>query len=88
MTGEAKQYTMTDLCKITDRVIALIPADFEQYEEMVRDLTHFRRDLVYKSLGQLPNQWQILCDKLNYWIGDTAGREWAEKIVPIVRGDE
>lgn len=88
MTTEAKQYTMTDLYRIIDRVIALIPADFDKHEEMVRDLTHFRRDLVYSPPEMLFNKWDTLCNKLNYYLGDPAGRDWVEQIIPIVRGDE
>jgi hypothetical protein len=88
MTAETKQYTMSDLHKVTDRVITLVPADFEQHEAIVRDLTHFRDSLYYSPPEMVPNKWQTLCDKLNYYIGDPAGRDWVEQIAVIVRGDD
>lgn len=87
--SEEKSFDQAHLFRVINEVIALVPPDFANREELMREIEHFRRDLIYKAPELIPEQWERLCIILNYHLRDLSEPfpEWVQKSVKIVRGD-
>lgn len=76
------------LSTIIGQIIELIPKDYVYHDSFVASLKHMRNSLPYHAPELLGDDWRKLGATLIHFIGPSDGREWAQQIGAIVRGEQ
>lgn len=69
-------------------VITLIPDNLPNRTDLITEITHQRDGLTFKAPELAGHEWGRFCGTLAVYIGDPAGRPWAQRISRLVRDEE